>query len=492
MMMMRRAISVYVGWVVTIGLVGCSTLRDTRQDHRVAPMPPVAAELAGLRSVQERDDGQNPELAMAVAISGGGHRSANFAVGVMLALESLRTEADGRDLLREIDYLSTVSGGGFAAGVYVSTLHAHLQGHDGAREGYALSVALDADDGGPWKNLRRDYQNTVFEEWFNVSCLGHLDAGDLLQRRLGRYVLGDGAGKDGEVLRMGDMFREEGGADVQLPYWVPNATIYENGARFAFVPATLAHYGVSQVPHGMGMMDLQGEVLSTPMAVGVRASASFPVVFPATTLGCTPRGDELNPYLHLLDGGLSDNLGYRTALELLAQDAAPRKVLLVIDAYKGISMPRSASERSPAGVEAAYRTMTIRLDSEHAHLRRELELLAATAAQGGARPVEIVVLGFEEIKPLLEGRVATLEQELLELRNERSRVTLKRLHQELDELIAHRQNQLERANEMYDLYHKARDVETSLHISRREQDLLVDAGRQAVMAQRDRLLQLLK
>ena len=44
-----------------------------------------------------------------LAFSGGGIRSASFAIGVLQGLASLK-------LLNWFDYLSTVSGGGFAGG----------------------------------------------------------------------------------------------------------------------------------------------------------------------------------------------------------------------------------------------------------------------------------------------------------------------------------------------------------------------------------------
>ncbi|SVE47220.1 uncharacterized protein METZ01_LOCUS500074, partial [marine metagenome] len=92
-------------------LAGCTSLRDTRLDHQIPLPEPVDIDLSRYRPVQERDDGQNPDLAFAVAISGGGHRAANFATGVLLALEDFEIDGRRHDLLREIDYLSTSSGG---------------------------------------------------------------------------------------------------------------------------------------------------------------------------------------------------------------------------------------------------------------------------------------------------------------------------------------------------------------------------------------------
>jgi len=66
--------------------------------------------------VQGRDpaDGETPYDGIGLALSGGGIRSATFAMGVVTVLAQRR-------ILREVDYLSTVSGGGYF-GALISTL----------------------------------------------------------------------------------------------------------------------------------------------------------------------------------------------------------------------------------------------------------------------------------------------------------------------------------------------------------------------------------
>ncbi|OFC69356.1 patatin-like phospholipase family protein [Alteromonas confluentis] len=56
----------------------------------------------------------NPELGL--SLSGGGMRSASFSMGILAGLNQ-------QDLLKNIDYLSTVSGGGYAAYWYMSALY---------------------------------------------------------------------------------------------------------------------------------------------------------------------------------------------------------------------------------------------------------------------------------------------------------------------------------------------------------------------------------
>ena len=70
----------------------------------------LAAEERFLRAWRDRaGDGPTPARRTGIGLSGGGVRSAAFALG---ALQTLA----GRDLLGRFDYLSSVSGGGFASG----------------------------------------------------------------------------------------------------------------------------------------------------------------------------------------------------------------------------------------------------------------------------------------------------------------------------------------------------------------------------------------
>ena len=83
----------------------------------------VEAEASFLRARRGRDDGWSPSTGL--AFSGGGVRSAAFALGVLQVLA-------GRRLLERFDYVSSVSGGGFASGALVWLLHA------GAARGFGV------------------------------------------------------------------------------------------------------------------------------------------------------------------------------------------------------------------------------------------------------------------------------------------------------------------------------------------------------------------
>ena len=98
-------------------------------------------DLSYYKSVQQRLD-QDSTLAVAMAISGGGNRAANFGIGVMLGLEEILL-GNGQNALNQVDYLSTVSGGGFAGGAYINALYTHYKNE--RKQAFQLKDYLKSD-----------------------------------------------------------------------------------------------------------------------------------------------------------------------------------------------------------------------------------------------------------------------------------------------------------------------------------------------------------
>ncbi len=465
-------------------LTGCASYRNTALDHRIPDFVSPELKLAGLKSVQSRKE-QDPELAFAMAMSGGGHRAANLAAGVLIGLESVAVPGKQRNALEEVDYFSTVSGGGFAAGSYIAARFDHESANTTDR--FSFVEALQEDKGRRLKDLRRDYQGSMLTQWIHWKCLGFRDGGDLLQSKLDRNVLGSRHRTDKRSLKLGDVFKPAGSQEeVTLPYWITNATVYENGARFMFTPEFIAGYGIDRYVHNMKYCELEGDPLSLPLASGMRASASFPVVFPAATFKCLPREDKLNPYLHLLDGGLTDNLGVLSALELLEQDPAKRKLLVVVDAYTRSGHPYSAHRATPSGAGVAFRIMRIGLDSKHSSLARD------TSEAAGAAEVHAVILGFDQLRPAIDETISDVKSELSAMRSRRLRAANRRMRRELELALAGKEKELESAEKAAEwMYQDASAVATSLSITKGEQSVLLRAGRALVERNRDELLRVL-
>ncbi len=516
------AFALLLGAALVVG-PGCASTRIETGIHpnnnRYEELP---VRMGRLKSVQTRA-GQDPRLAVAVAISGGGERASNFGVGVLLGLEELRLPGGGnRNALSEVDYLSTVSGGGFAAGAYIGSLHDWIRtGGEPADYSFRLvigsvdSTGSKCDERPPYiaghrfdpcarRHLEQGYEKAIagflnpfdpvsWRVWFTT-----LDRTNLLERAIDDRLLGalwrcqetEGGCEHMEQhsIRLKDLFVPEGSAaPVRMPYWVANATTFEDGNIFPFTPEHLIIHRVRSYVHRLELEEFEPEdmqrsdyerwVFNIPVALGVTASGNFPVALPATTL--KSGFDSANPYLHLLDGGLADNLGVYTAIRLLQQDSrgqAKRRVLIVVDAYKDVLGPFSLREGAPLATESYERTTSSGLDSWRARYR---EIASALAKAAGIE--HVVFISFDDLNESGElARLKALDHGGLEaprlLDTDIAKLVEDLREREASEGLA------ELADEwpLTLPFKLLRNVATSYNVSVEEQKLLVAAGRRIV------------
>jgi NTE family protein len=262
------------------------------------------------------------KLFVILTFSGGGTRAAALSYGVMAQLRDTTIRVDGkpRRLLDEVDVISSVSGGSFTAAYYA------LQG-DGLFETFedgflkrnvqgALMVRMLT----PWNLVKlasRWFSRIdAAAEYYDEHVFGHHTFGDLVE-----------AGR--------------------RPFIVLNATDMTLGRPFEFTQDQfdLLYSDLSQVP----------------IARGVAASSAFPGAFSPLTLQdhqkmrdfvepkwvaeglrdtdpSTRRyqtalqarsyvDDSERPFIHLMDGGVADNLGLRTVVQSLTTTDCPWSVL---------------------------------------------------------------------------------------------------------------------------------------------------------------------
>ena len=106
--------------------------------------------------------------ALGIALSGGGIRSATFALGVLQGLARA-------GLLTQFHYLSTVSGGGYVGSFFSSMMHTHLHELFAGREVVSYSqfrVTRDADlwiDEEEVKNLRQALEGELPQRQFGLA-----------------------------------------------------------------------------------------------------------------------------------------------------------------------------------------------------------------------------------------------------------------------------------------------------------------------------------
>jgi hypothetical protein len=228
-----------------VALIGSSCTTKSPQKYPPVDLPVPEIDLFSTYEEQRKRPYQDRNLALAVAISGGGHRAANFGVGVLVALEAA-------NVLYEVDYLSTVSGGGFAAAAYIETLIYHLN-HGGTHRDYSLKTWLeepqkvgiiDSDDY-LTRHLERGYETSLYWGFLNPKTwFSNIDRGDFLEKKIDSRILG--YNKRGRSLLLNDVFRDSQKAECDgevcnkmVPNWVANATIFQNGAIFQFIPNIL-------------------------------------------------------------------------------------------------------------------------------------------------------------------------------------------------------------------------------------------------------------
>jgi NTE family protein len=353
-------------FAVSLFVAGCAS----------RPVNPPISEVnrnSGYRFQTRQLHDDDKENLVILAFSGGGTRAAAFSYGVLEKLR--RTELVGARgktvrLLDEVDVITGVSGGSFTA----------------------LAYGLYGDklfDDYEQRFLKRDVQ------------------GDLLSRFLSpsnwTALLSDGWGRSEMAAHMYDDILFNGATFGDLdrgdgPLIMATATDISTGSRFTFV----------QSEFDIICSDLN----AVPLSRAAAASSAVPLVLSPVTLNnyggtCSyqfpqwaqllmdpakkarPAGrsvqrlkelealqDGVNrPYIHLVDGGISDNLGMRGVLEALEELEAVRGMhrptrldgvrRLIVFVVNSLSVPKTnwdRSERPPNDVAILLKATGVPID----------------------------------------------------------------------------------------------------------------------------------
>ncbi len=294
----------------SLALVGALLAGCTAHYPVNEPFSPVVATGASA-SLPDAGEARSNSLLFGLAFSGGGTRAAAFSYGVLEALADAKIRWDGRErrLLDEIDAISSVSGGSFTAGYY------GLFG-DRIFEDYAD------------KFLYHDVQGHLTWSLFSPvswSKLGssQFDRSDLAAEYYDEILF--------EGKTFGDVLARNG------PRLNINATEIALGAQFTFDPAQFAlicsDYGSfpisravtasSAVPILFSSVILHNYAGTCPFQMPPWAQAAEKSADPTSRayhlvkqLAKYADREEL-PYIHLYDGGLTDNLGVRPFINRL-------------------------------------------------------------------------------------------------------------------------------------------------------------------------------
>ena len=309
-------------------LVGCASFQ-----HPANQPIKKTDDATGYRMTHARSGHLGDSLIL-LSFSGGGTRAAALSYGVLRELRDTLIEVQGqpRRLLDEVDSISSVSGGSFTAAYY------GLFG-DKLFEDYKPDFLNQSIQG---ILIRKLFDPSYW--WRSIST--GFDRTELAIEYYDEHI-----------------FKGKRFADINLstgPFIEINATDLGMGTRFSFVQAYF-----DLICSDLGQIHL---------ARAVTASSAVPIMFPTVVLenhagacdpsntsfvehlmakdGNDPRVAELqarvrhyrdpvqHPYIHLLDGGIADNLGLRALAErvetygsglgrLFTRETAPKRILII-------------------------------------------------------------------------------------------------------------------------------------------------------------------
>jgi NTE family protein len=379
-------------------LAACSTLQYP-VNAPLAKVDPNAG--YRLQNLSRRAGGE--ELLVILTFSGGGSRAAALSYGVLEELSRQRIRWHGRDerLLDEVDLVYGVSGGAITAAAF------SLKG-DGIFDDFLPQF------------LERNLQEQLVDDVFSLTGLWRLNAprygrGEMLSERLDEAVF-HGA-------TFAELDRQRRG-----PFAVISATDMTIGARFDFTQeyfdllcSDLGRFPVARAVAASSDVPL----LFTPITLkNYAGSCGRPTTFEGlvATAGGSPserrRRQQLvddartyqdakrRPYVHLLDGGLADNLALRSLLDAEAFTGGPREfaralhlervrkvLLVVVDAANDETYETDASGDVPPAsrVASAVADIPIKRMSRETRLLLQ-DALASTRAsleQAGEHPPEL-------------------------------------------------------------------------------------------------------
>ncbi|WP_240456914.1 patatin-like phospholipase family protein [Acidovorax sp. 1608163] len=286
--------------IVGLGLLSaCSSVRPWVNE----PLP------AEDQSVPLRKSERDPSILVAVTLSGGGARAAAFGFGVLTEMQQTRFEWDGQPttLLDATDVVSGVSGGSIVAAYF-------------AAHGIEGLPRFEQDF------LRQNFQNSLITQALRPGNLI-----DLTSPWLGRTHL--------LARRLDELYEGRTFGDVEKrprhPQLFITATDMSLGTGFEFtweqfalicsdlrkVPLSFAVAASSAVPLLLSPVTLRNyadqcpERQRTTTVAAERAAANDYRARLYRAHEVSYQDAERRPYIHLVDGGLADNLGVQRLLD---------------------------------------------------------------------------------------------------------------------------------------------------------------------------------
>ncbi len=374
----------------------------TAQPFMDEPLSNVPAD-AEQRFTQTVQGGRDNEILVLLAFSGGGTRAAAFAYGVMegLAATTIVTPQGKRRLLDEVDIISSVSGGSFPNAYFAL---------------YGDQIFEDFES----RFLRVPVQSMLKKRLFTK-------AGELGSRDFGRSDMA--AQLYDELLFDNKTFADTNRSGAPLS--IINSTDVASGARISFnhvmfdlLCADLDSYPVSRavaassaVPGAATPITLKNYAgqcgFNAKSWINTNSNGKLSKKNAQDYLAYLDPSDR--PWLHLVDGGISDNLGLRAFYTIFTLEQNPEvtlarlghentKQIIVISVNAATHhYPEWAKEASPPRISHVLGSvsdiMMSRYTADTSHIVRTAytDWTEAEARRGNPVNFEFVEVSFDQV-----------------------------------------------------------------------------------------------
>lgn len=308
------------------------------------------------------------ETFVVMAFSGGGTRAACLSYGVLKELKNTKLPGTDRSVLEEVDVVSTVSGGSFTGAYYAL---------------FGDRIFADFETKFLKRNIQGELAGKVLNpyNWFRLAS-PYFSRIDLAAELYDQTVF-ESASFD--VLAQ----------KATRPFLIINATNLYQGARFEFTDPQFRYLG--------------SDIGSYPVSRAVAASSAFPFLLSPISLVnyakpagyelsdkdqdaledywnnkrtyyevynnyiyAEPQGHAKHPYMHLMDGGLADNIGLRAIYDLYVRADIRSKInqgkikrfLAIVVNSKAENPAKIDQKESPPGLmTVGFKTATLSLDN---------------------------------------------------------------------------------------------------------------------------------
>jgi predicted acylesterase/phospholipase RssA len=277
------------------------------------------------------------DTVIGIALSGGGSRAAYFGAAGLEALAHVQVATGQPSLLQQASYLSSVSGGSIASSYFATHKPkagmAVLDAHGSLTPAYQRFFDQYRD------TMAENYQwSIVWRQFVKIRWLNSNQRATSLAEVLDATFL------NGQTFEQ--MYQREKAGDS--PRLILNATLYNNGRRFAmttiprdefrydFIPklqSELLAKSVAPKPlpeslqkakealNPLTFQDHGADPRGIPLSRAVAASASFPFFIGPIT--AQVEGQDI--YVHAGDGGLFDNQGTESLVQLFLKQLEDKK-----------------------------------------------------------------------------------------------------------------------------------------------------------------------